>query len=155
MRWFGLLLIVPLVAQAAPGEILQVSVVSGSDTPQEYNLPLTEHNNQIDLRERHRYHVAAKDLVRKRDVCREDEYKTGLLLSIRPLGKSEDNSQPVEVVGQVSSIVSVADGQKLACGVNQVVKMKHQAFSDTVQVQPGRTKMVVIDGKYTVMLKLL
>lgn len=154
MRWIGFMLcLAPFIAHAASTE-LQVSVASGSEEPQAYNYAMDGTKYQLDMRDSHRYQAAFKDAATKRDVCREGEYKTGLLLSLRTLPKTADGSQPVEVVGQVSNLEGVTDGQKLACGANQVVKMKNTAFSDTVQVEPNRTKVVVIDGKYTVMLKV-
>ncbi|WP_439126056.1 MAG: hypothetical protein ACNJA3_29585 (plasmid) [Pseudomonas rhizophila] len=155
MRWIGFMLcLVPLVTQAATAE-LQVSVVSGSDEPQAYHYALDGNKYELDIRESHRYQAAFKDGATKRDVCREAQYKTGLLLSLRSLPKAADGSQPVEVIGQVSSLVSLVDGKRFSCGQNQEVNMGNKAFSDTVQVEPNRTKVVVIDGKYTVMLKVL
>lgn len=154
MRWLSALLIfAPLLANAA--QELQVSVVVGRDEPQAYRFPLTDTKQRLDLREKHRYHAAAKDKARKREVCTEAEYKTGLLLTLRAFPQGADGAQQVEVVGQVSNLDSVTDGVALSCGTNQVVKMSHQAFSDTVKIEPNRTKIVVIDGKYTVLLKVI
>jgi hypothetical protein len=40
------------------------------------------------------------DTATNREICREGVYKTGLLLTMRPLPKDENGHQPVEVVGQ-------------------------------------------------------
>lgn len=155
MRWIGFMLcLAPFMAHAASTD-LQVSVASGNDEPQAYNYPIDGSKSELDLRDSHRYQAAFKDNATKRDVCREGEYKTGLLLSLRTLPKSADGSQPVELIGQVSNLEGVTEGVKLSCGSNQVVKMSNKAFSDTVQIEPNRTKVVVIDGKFTVMLKVL
>lgn len=154
MRWLtALLIFAPLVANAA--QELQVSVVAGRDEPQAYRFPLNDTKQKLDLRDKHRYQAAVKDNARKREICTEAEYKTGLLLTVRALPQGTDGVQQVEVVGQVSDLDSVVDGVTLSCGTNQVVKMNHQAFSDTVQIEPNRTKIVVIDGKYTVLLKVM
>ncbi|MCT8162814.1 hypothetical protein IYR97_25885 (plasmid) [Pseudomonas fulva] len=154
MRWIGFTLcLLPLVAHAAPE--LQVSVASGSEVPQAFKYAIDGAKYDLDLRDSHRYQAAFKDTATKRDVCREGEYKTGLLLTLRSLPKTGDGAQPVEIIGQVSKLDGVTDGQRFSCGSNQVVKMSNQAFSDTVQVEPNRTKVVVIDGKYTVILKVL
>ncbi|KPC02213.1 hypothetical protein QO021_29130 (plasmid) [Pseudomonas amygdali pv. lachrymans] len=132
-----------------------MSVVSGTEEPQAYHYTLDGNKYELDIRESHRYQAAFKDGATKRDVCREAQYKTGLLLTLRALPKAADGSQPVEVVGQVSTLDSLVDGSRFTCGRNQEVNMGNKAFSDTVQVEPNRTKVVVIDGKYTVMLKVM
>ncbi|MBM5458909.1 hypothetical protein H8F21_15185 [Pseudomonas sp. P66] len=155
MRWIGFMLcLFPLVTHAAATE-LQVTVASGSEEPQAFKYPIDSGKYELDLRGSHRYQAAFKDTATKRDVCREAEYKTGLLLTLRPLPKAADGSQPIEVIGQVSTLEGVTEGQRLSCGSHQVVNMSNKAFSDTVQVEAKRSKVVVIDGKYTVILKVM
>lgn len=153
MRWIALMLCLsPLAVNAATTE-LSVSVASGNKEPSIYNYPIDGTKHALDLRDGHRYTAAFKDPATKRVICREAEYKTGLMLTLRSLPKAADGSQPIEIIGQVSSLNGIKSGEKFQCGVNQEVSMSSKAFSDTVQVEPNRTKAVVIDGTYTVMLK--
>lgn len=154
MRWIGFMLcLAPLLAQAS-SEDLKVSVASGANEPVAYKYSTDGSKYDLDLRVSHRYQAAFKDTATKQEVCREAEYKTGLLLKLRALPKEADGSQPIEVIGQVSALDGISEGDRLKCGTNQVVNMSNKAFSDTVRVEPNRTKAVVIDGKYTVMLSL-
>lgn len=154
MRWIAMLLCLsPLVAQAATSE-LSVSVISGKDEPAIYNFPLDGEKHELDLRDSHSRAAAFKDEVTKREICRGAEYKTGLLLTLRSLPQAEDGTNQVELIGQVSTLKGIKDGQQLKCGTNQEVSISNEAFSETILVQGERTKAVVIDGKYTVMVKV-
>jgi len=154
MRWSALLfLLTPLAVQAAPAE-LNIAVASGRGEPVSYRYPLNGEKRDLDLRESGRYHVAFQDKATNSSVCREAQYKTGLFLTFRLLPKAADDAQSVEVIGQVSELAGVKDGQKLSCGTNQEVSLSHRAFSDTVVVDENRTKVIVIDGEHTVMLKI-
>lgn len=154
MRWIALVLCLsPLAASAAAPE-MTVSVVSGSNAPKAYRYPVDGDKHELDLRAIHSYDAAFEDPATKREICREGMYKTGLLLTLRALPKTEDGNQPVEVIGQVSNFDGIKPGKTLKCGTNQEVSLSTTAFSDTVQVEKDRTKVVVIDGKYTVMVKV-
>jgi len=148
-----LLLSLPLSAHAAPAQLV-VSVASGAHETVTYSYPLETVKQELDLRESARYDVALKDKATGRDVCREAQYKTGLLLTLRPLTDSAADAHSVEVVGQVSELTSLTDGSALSCGKNQEISLAHRAFSDTVVVEQNRTKAIVIDGEHTVFLKI-
>lgn len=154
MRWIALVLCLsPLVASAAATE-MTVSVVSGSNAPKSYKFAVDGDKHVLDLRAVHSYDAAFEDPATKREICREGMYKTGLMLTLRTLPKSEDGNQPVEVIGQVSNFNGITPGKVLKCGTNQEVSLSTTAFSDTVKVEKDRTKVVVIDGNYTVMVKV-
>jgi hypothetical protein len=154
MRWIALMLCLsPLAANAATNELI-VSVVAGSQAPTSFKYPLDGDKHELDMRVSHRYDAAFKDTATNRDVCREGMYKTGLLLTLRSLPKDESGNQQVEVIGQVSTLDGVNPGLKLKCGTNQEVMLSNKAFSDTVRIEKNRTKVVVIDGTYTVMVKV-
>lgn len=154
MRWIAMLLcLTPLAVSAATNELV-VSVVEGNREPVAYKYPLDGDKHELDLRDSHRYDAAFKDPATSREVCREGVYKTGLLLTMRSLPKDENGNQPVEVIGQVSTFDGVKPGQKLKCGTNQEVRLSNTAFSDTVQIGQSKTRAVVIDGTYTVMMKV-
>ncbi|KIL03100.1 hypothetical protein EGJ28_21260 [Stutzerimonas xanthomarina] len=154
MRWPALLLLtLPIAAHAAPAQLV-VSVASGAHETVTYRYPLEAVKQELDLRESARYDVALKDKATGRDVCREAQYKTGLLLTLRPLAANGSGSQSVEVVGQVSELASLTDGAKLSCGTNQEISLAHRAFSDTVVVEQNRSRAIVIDGQHTVILKM-
>ena len=154
MRWMAMFfLLSPLAVQAATEE-LNVTIASGSLEPVIYRYPLNQERREIDLRDSGRYQVAFKDSATKKSICREAQYKTGLSLTLRPLPKEAGAAQMVEVVGLVTKLTGVKDGERLSCGVNQEVSLSHQDFSDTVVVEENRTKAIVIDGVYTVILKI-
>ena len=153
MRWIALLLSMSAMTAHAANNELSVSVASGSDEPVLYTFPIDGARHELDLRESHTYSAAFKDPATKRDICRAGEYKTGLLLKMRLLPVTENGAQPVEVIGQVSTLAGIKDGISLPCGVNQELNITNTAFSDTVQVERKRTKVVVVDGTYAVMLK--
>ncbi|MGE8065175.1 hypothetical protein [Pseudomonas sp. NPDC089569] len=154
MRWIALLLCLsPLVASAEASK-MTVSVVSGSNAPKSYNYPVDADKHVLDLRAIHRYDAAFEDPATKRQICREGMYKTGLLLTLRALPKTADGSQPVEIIGQVSNFNGITPGKILKCGTNQEVSLSTTAFSDTIQVEKDRTKVVAIDGSYTIMVKV-
>ncbi|MGP0171040.1 hypothetical protein ACSVIJ_04080 [Pseudomonas sp. NCHU5208] len=154
MRWMAMLfLFSPVVAQASTEE-LNVTIAYGTLEPVVYHYPLDQERREIDLRKSDRYHVAFKDTVTKKSICREAQYKTGLSLTLKPLPKEKDGGQKVEVIGLVSKLAGVTDGERLSCGLNQEVTLSHQDFSDTVLVEENRSKAIVIDGAYTVILKI-
>lgn len=154
MRWIAMALCLSPLAVNAATNGLRVSVASDRAEPVSYQYPLDDDKQNLDLRASHRYDAAFKDPVTNREVCREGEYKTGLLLTLRSLPKTEDGKQPVEVIGQVSTLDGVKPGITLKCGTNQEVSISTKAFSDTIMVEKNRTKVVVIDGTYTVMVKI-
>ncbi|EPJ5561938.1 hypothetical protein ACQYZY_26990 [Pseudomonas aeruginosa] len=154
MRWMAMFFILtPLAVQAATEE-LNVTIASGSVEPVVYRYPLDQERREIDLRQSGRYHVAFKDTATKKVICREAQYKTGLSLTLKPLPKEDGAAQKVEVIGLVTKLAGVKDGERFSCGINQEVSLSHQDFSDTVVVEENRTKAIVIDGVYTVILKI-
>lgn len=145
-----------LVAAAftAQAQTLEVSVIQGDKEPVKYHIPVSDHREHIDLRESHNYPVAFVDPATKREICREGVYQTGLLLTLRPIDRTKESELPLEVVGQISKLEALKDGKALACGTNQNPVLSNKPFSDTLQLIPGRPKILVIDNAVTVIVSL-
>jgi hypothetical protein len=139
---------------SAQAQTLDVSVIHGVNEPVKYTFPLTEHREQIDLRESHNYHAAFTDPSTKKDICREGVYQTGLLLTLRPIDKPVDGEVSVEIIGQISSLSDLKEENKLSCGTNFKPILANAPFSDTVRVSANKKKVVVIDNTYTVIVTL-
>lgn len=138
----------PAVASQA-----QVTVIHGSNEPEVFTVQLNGKSQDLDLRESHRYHAAFVDPATKREICRDGEYKTGLVLKLRSL-PIEGDLQPVEVVGMVSSLESIKDGVAIKCGTNQEVALSNKSLSDTIRLAPNKTKPMVVDGKWTILIRM-
>ena len=141
-------------AFTAQAQTLEVSVIQGDNEPVKYHFPVSEHREQIDLRESHNYPVAFVDPATKREICREGFYQTGLLLTLRPIDRTKDTELPLEVVGQISKLDQLKDGTSLRCGTNRTPVLSNKPFSDTLQLIQGRPKILVIDNSVTVIVSL-
>jgi hypothetical protein len=130
--------------------VVDVSISKGDTHAYRTHYDLTPARHSIDLRDSHPYHVAVRDKVRGRDICRESDYRTGLHLTFRDTGEGTEAAYSMEVIGQVSSLGSITPGETLSCGQNSEVLMNNKAFSDTFQIQPGTPKAIVIDNTWTV-----
>lgn len=150
---FGLALCISAIsAQAAT---LDMSVVDGYKEPQKFRFELKDQREQIDLRDSHSYPAAFSDPQTKKNICRDGIYHTGLLLTIRPIAEaSDDGTQEVEIVGQVTSLGGLKKGVSLDCGTDYKPEIENTAFSDTTLLTKHRSKVIIIDGKYTVLLTL-
>lgn len=141
-------------AFTAQAQTLEVSVIQGDSEPVKYHIPVSDHREQIDLRESHNYPVAFVDPATKREICREGVYQTGLLLTLRPIDRTKDAELPLEVIGQISTLDKLQDGKALTCGTDQSPVLSNKPFSDTLQLMQGRPKILVIDNAFTVIVSL-
>jgi hypothetical protein len=141
-------------AQAAPE--LNISVIHGQAEPSTYRFDLNEQRREIDIRERHRYNAAFHVPKTNEDICRDGEYKTGLMFTAKYVPSAKDNTAdvqyPIELIGQISSLKDSKPGIELSCGRNTEIEMINRAVSDTVFVKPNRPKGVVIDNDWTIIL---
>ncbi|HHH9441210.1 TPA: hypothetical protein ACP32N_003147 [Pseudomonas aeruginosa] len=138
---------------AAAANQAEVSVIVGRNEPVVFNVPLDGELHAMDLRDSHSYSAAFTDPATKREICRDGEYKTGLVLSLRSL-PNEGDDQPLEVVGMVTTLTSITNGAALKCGINQEVKLANRSLSEMLRLVPNKTKPMVIDGKWTVLVRL-
>lgn len=131
---------------------LDVAVSQGTHEPTNYQYQLTDQRQTLDLRDSGRYTVAVHDAARKKDICREAEYRTGLVMTMRQVEQPAKGQFKVEVVGQVSTLKSLQEGSHLECGINIQPIIENAAFSDTSVIEIGKPKVLVIDGKTTLLL---
>lgn len=139
-------------AGSANAATLEVEVSQGSHESERYTYQLTDERQTLDLRESGRYTVAVQDKMRKKEICREAEYRTGIMMTLRQVEKPADGKYRVEVVGQLSSLKSLEEKERLGCGTNMVPVIENAAFSDTSLIEVGRPKAMVVDGKTTLLL---
>ena len=152
MRILGMLLL--SVSASVQAATLDISVAQGGSQIQEFSLDLSEERQSLDLRESHRYSVAVSDKTRGKDICREAEYLTGLMLTFKNLEATDQGLSLVEVVGQQSIVEDLATTEVLSCGANQSPVIQTRAFSTTTTVEEGRPRAIVIDGDTTLLLSL-
>lgn len=131
---------------------LEIAVSHGSHEPESYSYQLSDQRQTLDLRESTRYTVAVQDKSRKKDICREAEYRTGMVMTLRQVEMAGEGQYKVEVVGQVSNLKSLEEKGELSCGVNMVPLIENAAFSDTSLIEVGKPKVMVVDGKTTLIL---
>jgi len=137
---------------SANAATLEVAVSQGSQEPESYTYQLSDERQTLDLRESARYTVAVQDKARKKDICREAEYRTGMVMTLRQVEEAGEGQYKVEVVGQVSNLKSIEEKGALSCGPNMVPLIENAAFSDTSMIEVGKPKVMVIDGKTTLLL---
>jgi len=137
---------------SANAATLEVAVSQGSQEPESYTYQLSDERQTLDLRESARYTVAVQDKARKKDICREAEYRTGMVMTLRQVEEAGEGQYKVEVVGQVSNLKSIEEKGALSCGANMVPLIENAAFSDTSMIEVGKPKVMVIDGKTTLLL---
>lgn len=133
---------------------LDVTVTEKHAKPVRYSFALDGTKHKLDLRDAARYTVAVKDEVRNKEICREAEYRTGLLLSLNDISTRSTGEYVVEVIGQISDLSSLETTGRLSCGANQKPLINHRAFSDTSSIEPGKSKVLVIDGNTTLLLSI-
>jgi hypothetical protein len=133
---------------------LSVAVSQGSHEPVSYQYQLNDRPQTLDLRDSGRYTVAIQDQTRKKEICREAEYRTGMVMTLRQIEKPADGQYKIEVVGQVSNLKSIEEKGQLDCGVNMVPIIENTAFSDTSVIEVGKPKVMVVDGKTTLLLTI-
>lgn len=150
MRYPAFLLL--LAVGSVNAATLDVAVSQGTQEPARYSYQLNDDRHTLDLRDSERYTVAVRDKVRKKDICREAEYRTGMVVNLRKVDQPDPGQYMVEVVGQVSSLQSLEQGEALSCGTNMVPHIDNRAFSDTSVIQAGKPKVIVVDGKTTLLL---
>ena len=131
---------------------LEVAVSQGSQEPIKFTYPLTSERQTLDLRDSGRYMVAIKDKARGKEICREAEYRTGMVMNFRLVEDATPDLYKVEVVGQVSSLKGMEKKEQLGCGVNMQPLIENAAFSDTSVIQAGKPKVLVVDGTTTLLL---
>lgn len=135
---------------------LYVTVIHGNDEPLKYHYELNEQRREIDIRKVHRYDAAFRVPKTKEEICRQGEYKTGLMFTARyvPSAKKDgaDVLYPIEIIGQISNLKDSKPGLELSCGRNTEIEMDSRGISDTVFVKPNRQKGVVIDNNWTIFL---
>ncbi len=78
-------------------------------------MPFDGQAHELDIRDSHRYHAAFVDPATKREICRDGEYKTGLVLKLRSL-PIEGTEQPIEVLGMVSLSAPSMTAQNSSAG---------------------------------------
>ena len=143
-----------LACGTASAATLEVTVTEKLSSPVKYSYELNGTKHKLDLRDAHRYQVAVHDEVRKKDICRDAEYRTGLMMTFNDVNTRSTQEYIIEVVGQISSLDEVEITDRLACGPNQAPKLVHRAFSDTSAIKPGKSKVIVIDGDTTLLLSV-
>lgn len=152
MRKIALCLLVGVgTANAAT---LDIAVSQGSHEPVTYQYKLSDQRQTLDLRDSNRYTVAVQDKARNKDICREAEYRTGMVMTMRQVENPAAGQYKVEVVGQVSTLKNLEQKGRLDCGVNQLPVIDNAAFSDTSIIEVGKPKVMVVDGKTTVLMTL-
>jgi hypothetical protein len=160
MRYTPILLaLLALSAQAAQAmPQLSVTVIHGTAEPKKFTYELNEQRREIDMRASFPYSAAFRDPITKKDICRDGEYKTGLMFTARyvPSAKKDgaDVLYPIELIGQISDLKDSKPGIELSCGRNTEIEMVNRAMSDTVFVKPNRPKGVVIDNNWTIFLNV-
>ena len=152
MRYQALILLI--AASSANAATLEVAVSQGSHQPERYTYQLNAERQTLDLRDAGRYMVAVNDPARKKDICREAEYRTGMVMTLREVERPTPGQYRIEVVGQVSSLQGLQEKGKLACGTNTVPIIHNSAFSDTSLIEVGKPKAMVVDGKTTLLLTI-
>jgi hypothetical protein len=152
MRYSALFLL--LAAGSTNAASLEISVSQGNHEPEFFTYNLTDQPQTLDLRESERYTVAMKDIVRGKEICREAEFRSGMIISLRLVDKPADGQYKVEVIGQISNLKSIDEKERLSCGVNQVPVIENLAFSDTLLVEASKTKVMVVDGTTTLLLTI-
>lgn len=150
MRYKALLLL--LAAGSANAATLEVSVSQGSHQTERYTYTLNAERQTLDLRESNRYTVAVQDKVRKKEICREAEYRTGMVMTLREVERPGAGQYKIEVIGQVSSLQSVEEKERLSCGTNMAPVIANSAFSDTSVIEVGKPKAMVVDGNTTLVI---
>lgn len=150
MRPFALIAV--LAAGAANAATLDLTIAQGAAEPLRFSYDLNGERQTLDLRDSYRYNVAVKDERRNKEICREAEYRTGLVMTLRDLEQDAEGRYVVELVGQISNLKTIKNGPIFSCGVNQDPVLQNRAFSDTSALEAGRTKVLVIDGKTTVLM---
>lgn len=131
---------------------LEVAVSQGAQEPIKYTYLLTSEWQTLDLRDSGRYTVAIKDKARGKEICREAEYRTGMVMKLRRIDDAAPGQYKVEVVGQVSSLKGIEKKEQLGCGVNMQPLIENAAFSDPSLLEPGKPKVLVVDGTTTLLL---
>ncbi|MPQ69254.1 hypothetical protein [Pseudomonas sp. MWU12-2323] len=152
MRYQALLLL--FAVGSANAATLEVAVSQGSNEPKSYTYQLNGESQTLDLRDSTRYTVAVEDKVRKKDICREAEYRTGMVMTIRDVEKPAKGQYKIELVGQLSNLKALEEKGKLDCGVNMVPIIENSAFSDSSVIEEGKTKVLVVDEKTTLLLTI-
>lgn len=152
MRYQALLLL--LAVGSANAATLEVAVSQGTEKPMLYTYQLTGERQTLDLRDSDRYTVAIHDSARKKDICRDAEYRTGMVMNLRDVEKPENGKYKIEIVGQVSHLKSITVQGTLDCGSNMVPVIENTAFSDTSVITVGQQKAMVVDGKTTLLLNI-
>ncbi|MFL1449311.1 hypothetical protein ACI77O_13020 [Pseudomonas tritici] len=152
MRYQTLILL--LAAGSANAATLEVSVSQGSSQAERYSYNLSAERQTLDLREPGRYTIAVHDKARKKDICREAEYRTGMVMTLREVAKPAPGQYQVEVVGQVSNLKSIEEKERVSCGTNMVPVITNSAFSDTSLIEVGKPKAMVVDGQTTLVLTI-
>ena len=150
MRYQALFLL--FAVGTANATTLEVEVSQGSHETERYTYQLTDERQTLDLRESGRYTVAIQDKIRAKEICREAEFRTGIMMTLRQVEKPAHGKYLVEVVGQVSKLKRLEEKEHLDCGTNMVPIIENAAFSDTSLIEVGRPKAMVVDGKTTLLL---
>jgi hypothetical protein len=150
MRYKALLLL--CAVGTANAATLEVVVSRGSYEPETYTYHLNGEQQTLDLRESDRYPVAIEDKSRKKDICREAEYRTGMVMAFRDVEKPAAGQYKIEVVGQVSHLKALEEKGRLGCGPNMVPVIDNTAFSDTSLIEVGRQRVMVVDEKTTMLM---
>ena len=75
-----------------------------------------------------------------------------MVMTLRRVESEDPDSYKVEVVGQVSNLKGIESKEQLGCGVNMQPVIENAAFSDTSVLVAGKPKVLVVDGKTTLLL---
>lgn len=152
MRYTAFLLL--LASLSANAATLEVSVAEGNQKPQKYTYTLNGERQRLDLRESHRYNVAFQDKASRKEICREAEYRTGLVVALRDVEKVGETQYKMEVIGQLTNLDGIVNGEAISCGVNQSPSLSNRAFSDTSVLEVNKTKVLVVDRTTTLLLTI-
>jgi len=152
MRYPALLFL--LAASSTHAAMLEISVTEGGRAPEKFVYELNGERQSLDLRDSHRYSAAFKDKTTNREICREAEYRTGMMMALRDVEKVSGSQYKIEIVGQLSTLEDMEVGEALTCGVNQIPSLVNRAFSDTSVLEIDKTKIMVVDRNVTLLLTI-
>ena len=147
---FGLCL--SAFALMANATTIDVAVIEGSHAPQKFSFVLGDNREHIDLRTDNTYAAAFRDPSTKKEICRDGVYRTGLLLTLKPIEATDEDETALEIIGYVTNLKALVPGETLSCGTNYTPEFDTTDFSDKVVLKKNRPKVIVIDTKYTVLV---
>lgn len=150
MRFLAIFLL--CATSAVNAATLEVSVTEANQLPEKFYFDLGEERQTLDLRGSERYTAAFKDARTGSEICRDAEYRTGMMMTLRNLDMTEENHYQIEIIGQLTTLGNLEKGETLACGTNEIPVLSNKAFSDTSVLEVGKTKVLIVDRQTTMLM---